>query len=273
MMRKTILFKGETLSFADSGKGRVVVLLHGFLGSSDIWKVSQQALATSFRVIVPDLPGHGNSSCYGYIHSMELMAKSVKFILDHLKLKRYVIIGHSMGGYVALAFAELFNDHLRGLCLFHSTAYADSEQKKIDRNRAIQLVKQDARVYTKDTIKQLFAAPFAKQQHNHIKFAQEIALNTSRRGIVACLEGMKDRPNRDIILNFARFPILMVIGRHDTVLSVQDLLTQSELIRNKSILLLEDAGHMGFLECPEVVHKTLLKFSRLCFRSLKKRQG
>src|SRR5689334_22537641 len=112
-MIKTALFKKDKVTFSDTGKGRVVVLLHGFLGSHEIWKDTIDDLSKSYRVIAIDLPGHGNTANFGYAHSMELMAKCVKTVMDFLKVKKYVIIGHSMGGYVALAFADLFPDNLR----------------------------------------------------------------------------------------------------------------------------------------------------------------
>lgn len=129
-MTKSTDFRGIQVSFNDVGKGRTVVLLHGFLGAKELWGATAKNLSRSYRVISIDLPGHGETPCIGYAHSMELMAKSVKAVMDHLKLKRYVIIGHSMGGYVALAFADLFPDNLKGLGLYHSTAYPDSEEKK-----------------------------------------------------------------------------------------------------------------------------------------------
>ena len=265
-MLKTISFHGETIAYNDMGKGRVIVLLHGFLGSHEIWNHTQLKLSKYFRVIAIDLPGHGKSACYGYVHSMDLMAKSVKCVMDHLKLKRYVIVGHSMGGYVGLAFSELYPDNLRGLCLFHSTAYPDSEQKKKDRSRAIKLVKSNARLYTRDTIKNLFATKNLSKLKQEVSFAQKIAFQTSKRGIVAALEGMKDRPSRDIMLNFAQYPIMMIIGRYDNILPMQILLNQSELIKRKYVLLLENEGHMGFLEAPDLTLKHLKRFARVCFK-------
>ena len=136
-MQKTTTFKKGIVAFSDNGKGKVVVLLHGYLGSKELWKGTIENLAKSYRVIAIDLPGHGLTHCFGYVHSMELMARCVKKVMDSLRLKKYVIIGHSMGGYAALAFAELFPENLRGLGLIHSTALADSEEKKKDRSRAI----------------------------------------------------------------------------------------------------------------------------------------
>lgn len=262
---KTALFKKENVGFSDRGKGRVVVLLHGFLGSHEIWEKTSNDLSKSYRVIAIDLPGHGATPCYGYVHSMELMAKCVKSVLDFLKLKRYVIIGHSMGGYVGLAFADLFPDNLKGLCLFHSTAYPDSEEKKKDRLRAIDLVKANKTVYTKNSIRNLFATKNLKYLGEEISFANKVARETSRRGIVAALNGMRDRPGRDIILGLVEYPIMMVIGEQDNVLPHEQLMEQSHLIKNKSILYLEHDGHFGFLESPKQCHKELRKFLRKCF--------
>lgn len=264
-MIKTTQFKKATVTFSDQGKGRVVVLLHGYLGSKEIWQSTIHNLAKSYRVIAIDLPGHGATPNIGYVHSMELMAKCVKKVMDDLRLKKYVIIGHSMGGYAALAFAELFPENLKGLCLFHSTALADSEEKKKDRNRAIKLVKADKRVYTRSTIQNLFATKNLKYLKDEIGFATKIALSTSKQGAVAALEGMKDRPNRDIILGLVEYPVMMVIGEHDNILPFESLLEQANTIKNKHVLYLEHDGHMGFLESPRVVNKAIRKFLRSCY--------
>lgn len=267
---KHILFRGESIAYTDAGKGRVIVLLHGFLGAKEIWETTQVALSKHFRIIAIDLLGHGKSSCYGYSHSIELLAKAVKCVMDSLKLKKYILVGHSMGGYAALAFAELFPDNLKGICLFHSTCYADSEEKKRDRTRAIKLVKADAKVYSKSTIKNLFAPSNLIKNKSEVSFAQKIGLKTSKRGIVNSLEGMKERPNRDIVMNFAEYPIMMIIGRYDPVLPMQILLNQSEIIQSKYILLLEKDGHMGFLENPNTCIKHLKRFFRASLKPQRK---
>ena len=264
-MIKTTTFKKGTVSFSDQGKERVVVLLHGYLGSKEIWEKNISELAKTFRVIAIDLPGHGQTACYGYVHSMELMAKCVKKVMDSLRLKKYVVVGHSMGGYTTLAFAELFPENLCGLCLCHSTPLPDSEEKKKDRARAIKLVKANKRVYTKDTIKNLFATKNLKYLKDEVSFATKIALSVSKQGAVASLEGMKDRPNRDIILGMVSYPVMMIIGEHDNILPYESLLAQSETIRNKHVLVLEHDGHMGFLESPLAVNKGLKKFVNKCF--------
>jgi pimeloyl-ACP methyl ester carboxylesterase len=264
-MLKTTKYKNEKVAFFDKGKGKVVVLLHGFLGSYKIWEQTINELSKSYRVIAIDLPGHGATECVGYAHSMDLMAKCVKSVLDSLRLKKYVIIGHSMGGYVGLAFADLYPDHLNGLCLYHSSSLSDSEEKKKDRLRAISAVKANRGIYTKTTIKNLFATKNLKYLKEEIAFATTIAKGTSKKGIIAALLGMKDRPRRDIILSLVKYPIMMVIGEQDNVLPYEQLLEQSNLIKNKSVLYLEHDGHMGFLESPRESNKALRKFLAKCF--------
>lgn len=264
-MIKTAFYKKEKITFSDTGSGRTVVLLHGFLGSHHIWEQTTKDLSKSYRVIAIDLPGHGATPCIGYAHSMDRMAACVKAVMNFLKLKKYVIIGHSMGGYVGLAFADLFPDSLKGLCLYHSTAYADSEEKKADRLRAIKLVKASKTIYTKSTIRNLFAAKNLKYLSEEINFAGSIAKSTGKQGIIAALHGMRDRPGRDIILGMVAYPIMMVIGEQDNVLPAQILLEQSQLIKNKTILYLEHDGHFGFLESPKQSNKALRSFLRKCF--------
>ena len=264
-MLKTTAFKKGKVTFSDTGKGRVVVLLHGFLGSHQIWEQTTTQLSKSYRVIAIDLPGHGNTDCFGYVHTMDLIAKCVKAVMDSLRLKKYVIIGHSMGGYVGLAYADLFPDNLKGLCLFHSSAYADSEEKKRDRTRSIKIVKANHKIYTTEVIKNLFATKNSKYLKTEIAFAQKIASKVSKRSIVAALEGMKDRPNRDLVLGMVHYPVMMVIGELDNVLPKDQLLEQSQLIKNKHLLYLEHDGHMGFLESPRVTLKALKKFIRACY--------
>jgi pimeloyl-ACP methyl ester carboxylesterase len=260
-----INFREGKIAYSSHGKGRAVVLLHGFLGSKEIWEETRNALAKHFKVICIDLPGHGHSDCYGYVHGMELMARSVKAVMDKLRCTKYVLVGHSMGGYAALAFAELFPENVKGLCLFHSTSYPDSEAKKKDRDVAIKSVKSNPNVFIRATIRNLFAEKNIAANKKQIALATEVADKTQRQGIVDALEGMKDRPKREIILSYADCPIQFIIGKHDNVLPYQTLLDQTKLCKHPHTLLLENSGHMGFLEQPDTCLKHLKKFLRVSF--------
>ncbi|MGZ3865677.1 MAG: alpha/beta fold hydrolase [Bacteroidia bacterium] len=259
-------FKEGKIAYTVSGKGRAVVLLHGFLGSKEIWEQTRVALAKQYKVICIDLPGHGQSDCYGYVHGMELMAKSVKAVMDKLHFKKYVLVGHSMGGYAGLAFAEIFPDHVKGICLFHSTSYADSEQKKLDRDKAIKAVKNNPQIYIRATISNLFVEKNIKYLKREINFATQIAAKTQRQGIVDALEGMKDRKARDIILRFADYPVQFIVGRYDNILPIDKLLEQTEFCKHPYALILEESGHMGFLEQTDACVKGLKRFFRKCFK-------
>ena len=259
-------FRKVKVRYSDKGKGRVIVLLHGFLESLDIFDEFSDRLSKSFRVIAIDLPGHGETPNIGYIHSMELMAECVKSVLDSLELRKYVVAGHSMGGYVALAFAELFPQHVSGLCIFHSTAMTDSEEKKKDRDRVAEIVKQDHTQFVSELIPKLFAKENISLLKEEVAAAKQIALSTSKEGIVAALKGMKERPSRELVLKNAKYPVLFIIGKQDAILAWDNLLLLTSLPKKSFQLVLEHVGHMGFYEAPEETFKALRKFAGMCFR-------
>ena len=258
-------FKKIKIHFTDTGKGRVLVLVHGFLGSHEIWHWFVKKLSKKFRVICIDLPGHGNTQCIGYYHSMELLAQSVKSVLDRVGVRRYVIVGHSMGGYAALAFAELFPENMSGLCLFHSMSYSDSVEKKKERERIIRIVKKEHQPYVNDAITSLFAFENLGKLKTELDKAKEIAAKVSKQAVINSLEGMKERKSRDMILKFAEYPILFILGKKDSVINYEIMYPQIGLCMYPSVLILEDAGHMGFYESPQETVTELEHFAMRCF--------
>ena len=142
-INRTLSFRRNDFAFKVKGKGRAILFLHGFLGSKEIWDDYVTRLAKNFRVISLDLPGHGKSQNLGYIHEMELIAKLIHALLQELKIRRVVLVGHSLGGYAALAFAEQFPDNLLGLILVNSTAKGDNKSKVASRNRLVKMLKKD----------------------------------------------------------------------------------------------------------------------------------
>jgi pimeloyl-ACP methyl ester carboxylesterase len=265
MNSNTVSFLKGNIHYYTQGKGRCIVLLHGFLGSSEIWKKIVPILSKSYKVVCIDLPGHGKSDCLGYAHSMELMADAVFAVLKKLRIIKCVMVGHSMGGYVTLAFAKKYPEYLKGFCLFHSTAHPDSEEKKKDRNKAIKIVRNNPRLFIKPMIKNLFAKRNIKYLSDEIKFATDIALKTPVQGIIAALVGMRDRPSYISVLSDANYPIMMIIGKQDNVLPYNVLLEQCELIKEKHCLFLEYDGHFGMLENPNATGIALRQFARKCF--------
>jgi pimeloyl-ACP methyl ester carboxylesterase len=265
---KFLVCRGAKIRYSDTGKGRALVLLHGFLESLEVWYGNGFAneLAKKFRVIAIDLPGHGKSDCVGYVQRMERMADVVKDVMDELRLRRYVIAGHSMGGYVALAFAEKYPDNLSGLCLFHSTALADSDEKKLDRDRAIRVVKRNPAKYTNQLVVGLFALANQRYFKREINWLRRMAGKTKKQGIVACLEGMKIRSNREVVLKFAQYPVQLIAGKRDNVIPFHTLEEQALLPKTARLVALDRVGHMGFIEAREVTLKKLRAFTGACYK-------
>lgn len=259
-------FKKIKVAYTDVGKGRVIVLLHGFLGSHDIWSEFSKKLSKRFRVIAIDLPGHGKTPSIGYYHSMELLAQSVKAVLDSIGVRRYVIAGHSMGGYTALAFAELYPENVSGICLVNSTSYADPEEKKRDRDRVIRLVKREHKYYVAEVVTSLFAPDNIEKLPEEVEKVRQIASGVTQQSIINSLEGMKERKSRDLILKFADYPVLFVIGKKDGVINYETMYPQMGLCKYPSVLMLEEAGHMAFYEASKQTLKELAVFSDRCFR-------
>ena len=126
----SFLYKNLNVHYSDQGTGNCIVLLHGFLEDLSMWDKVVEALKKTHRVICIDLLGHGKTENMGYIHTMEAQSNMIKQLLDSLNLNRCTLIGHSMGGYIALAFADMYPEYTSALCLMNSTALADNEEKK-----------------------------------------------------------------------------------------------------------------------------------------------
>lgn len=257
-----IQYKNSSVFFTSTGKGSAVVLLHGFLENSTMWNDISKVLSKKNRVICIDLLGHGNSKNIGYIHSMEDQANMVKAVLNYLRLRKYVLIGHSMGGYVALSFAQLFTKNVKGLCLLNSTALPDSKEKKIHRERAIKAVKQNHRTFVRIAIPMLFSEKNRNLLKQEIKKVTQEALKISVQGITAALEGMKIRKNLSSIYKNSDFPIQMIIGKQDPALEYSSLIKQT---KNTKVHVIEfPDGHMSHLENKPALISSLTSFVKNC---------
>jgi pimeloyl-ACP methyl ester carboxylesterase len=255
---KQIIYKNIAISYSDIGTGTAVVLLHGFIENKTMWKDLAPKLAEKNRVISIDLLGHGDSDCLGYVHSMEENAEIVKAVLSNLKIRKTIIIGHSMGGYVALAFAELYPQFIKGLVLLNSTAKEDSEERKINRDRAIKAVKQNYINFVRMSIVNLFSENNRDRLENEIEKVKLEALKTPLQGIIASLEGMKIRKDRQFILKESNFPKMLILGKKDGVLIYNENMTQIKNT-NAELITFPD-GHMSHIENKMDLEKVVLRF-------------
>lgn len=177
---------------------------------------------------------------------MELMAECVNAVLKHLKIRKYTLIGHSMGGYVALAYAEAYPDNIKGLCLINSTTKADSPEKKINRGRAILAVKENHKLFVKLSIANLFRPKNRTVYKKEIEAVKKEALKTPLQGIVAALEGMKIREDREVLLHFSPYKKMMILGKKDPILNYNSLINQTQ---NTDVRIVElPDGHMSHIE-------------------------
>lgn len=249
-MEKAISYGGTSLVFADNGKGNPVVLLHGYLESQEIWySFAEKLKKNGHRVITLDLPGHGLSGVAGEVHSMDFQAGAVLAVLNNLELEKCALVGHSMGGYVALTFAKNYPDRLAGLCLFHSTPNPDSDEKRSNRDREIELVKGGkVELIAKTNISMAFARENHKKFEEQIEEATLIAMETEPNGIIACLRGMQSRPDTNDILEKLKLPVLLIFGKKDSYISEEVAQAMAQRFSMHQTHFLESSGHMGFVE-------------------------
>lgn len=246
LQEKTCIYKNINVSFTDSGKGNAIILLHGFLENNTMWKDIVPILSKKNRVITIDLLGHGKTENLSYIHTMTEQAKMIKAVLDSLKLRKYHIIGHSLGGYITLAFTELFFNNLRGICLMNSTALTDSKERKQNRERAITMVKNNKDAFIKMAIPNLFTEESRVKHKQEIEFIKKEALKTSLQGVIASLEGMKNRKERSFILKNKNLKKLFIIGKKDPLLQHIELINQVKSTNTEVVKF--SSGHMSHVE-------------------------
>ncbi|MGH2665469.1 alpha/beta fold hydrolase [Flavobacterium sp.] len=259
---KQITYKNIQIGYSDTGKGPALVLLHGFLENATMWGFYMDVFAKNYRVITIDLLGHGRTECLGYIHTMEDMADAVHAVLNKLHIQEAVFTGHSMGGYVALAFAELYPNALKGMVLLNSTSYEDSEERKANRDRAIKCVKKDYTTFIRMSIANLFSEDNRERLDDTIEAVKIEALKNPLQGIVAALEGMKIRKNREVLLHLSSFPILLVLGEKDPVLNYEENKKQIDGT-NVQFASFPD-GHMTAIENRDELIPVLQDFFKMC---------
>lgn len=258
-------YEGKKISFFEKGSGEAIVLLHGFLENKCMWDNFVEELSKYYRVITVDLPGHGESESLGPVNEISGMADAVKAVLNRLKVKQCVIAGHSMGGYVSLAFAELFPKTTAGMVLFHSHASADTPEAKRNRDRTIEIIRESRQEFISRFIPDLFALQNRKKLSGEIEKLKTEARHIPKESIISSLRGMRDRRDRKTTLQQSDFPVLFIGGQQDDRIPIDLLLEQAKEPSHSELLLLQHTGHMGWLEQEETTVMAVKHFADRIF--------
>ncbi len=261
-------FQGKKIFYRTAGKGKTLLLLHGFLENQNIWNHYREMLSKDFKVITLDLPGHGQSEMLGETHSMEQMAQVAMHLLELLQINEFVVVGHSMGGYVSLALADMFPQSCKGFGLFHSHALADSTEAKINRGRAINVVRENHKDFISGFIPDLFALKNQEIYQKEIKALQEESRLMEKEGIIAALAGMRRRTDKMRLLKNTNVPVLFIIGKKDPRTPLDMMYNQISAAQHSEVLILENVAHMGFIEAREVCLNFIHDFVKHCYSAV-----
>lgn len=252
---------GIRLAYSDQGSGLPVVFLHGFPLNRSMWAPQVAALSGSARVVTIDLRGHGESDAPLWRYSMEEFADDVAALLTHLGLAQVVLVGLSMGGYVAFAFARRHADRLRGLVLTDTRAQADTEEGRGGRFRVAQAAQAKGPGAVADLmLPKLLAPATLGSRPALVTQVRAMIESMSVSGIAGDLMAMADRPDSVSLLPSLACPTLVVVGEQDQATPVADARLMAERIPGARLELIPDAGHLPNLEQPALFNERLARF-------------
>ncbi|MGL4909416.1 MAG: alpha/beta fold hydrolase [Bacteroidales bacterium] len=265
-MEKFIMHKSLPLRFASEGdklnNGTAIVLLHGYLETLEVWSEFAKSLAKLHFTVSVDLLGHGLSGSNPNENSMEQMSDAVHEVCKHLNLNKVLLVGHSMGGYVALAFAKKYEALTAAVCLFHSTPHADSDEKRLQRDREIEILRQGKKeLLAQQSIPLMFAKENRSNAYEAIADIEMGALLADDEGTIACLQGMKNREDMNAFLRQFTKPLLMIFGANDQHISPEVSEKLQADFPQAQCLILENSGHIGFIEEAEKAAESLVAFA------------
>lgn len=258
MTKNTFVYKNAKITYLHNTLNldkSTILCLHGFLENKAIFNfLFEDTYFDTYNLIAIDLLGHYESECIGFIHTMEDQAQMIHELVSQLKLKKINIIGHSLGGYVALAFYELYQKKVAKICLLNSTANADNPEKRVNRLRGIELVKKNTLVFIQMAIANLFDEKTRSKHSEKIEWLKQLALANKTQGLIANIHGMMDRKDRVFLLE-KKNRVFYISGIKDNIMPIENTREEVALYKNKFYEI--DGFHMLWLENPEIIKKIL----------------
>ena len=251
----TLQYKNTTINYQIQGQGPALILVHGFLESSKMWDSIIPNLTATHSVVTIDLPGHGLSGNLGQIHSMELMAAIVQSVLDTHNIKSAIAVGHSMGGYVFLALAQLNPAYISKLILLNSSPYPDNMERLKSRRQALKLLKTIPDKFISMAITNLFAVQNQERLSTQISSLKQEALAMNLEGITAAIRGMMQRPNRSMVLKQYGVNAAIIASEEDPLIPIA--LIRELARKNGNLFIALPGGHMSTYEHPKLSAKAI----------------
>lgn len=256
------------IAYSKNGTGKVLFLLHGFPESASLWDGIIPALAKHFTVIAMDTPGSGDSHLPSTPVSIPQLAIAIKTILDHEGITEAVLAGHSMGGYMALAFAEQYPSYVKGLSLVHSTATADDDERKLKRLRAIEIIKKGGKdAFMREVIPSYFSSHFKATKGTVVTHQVQRGIQLSDESMIAYYEAMMHRSDTRKVIKELNCPFQMIIGKEETIAPMPLLLEQGAMAAISFVSIYADCLHMSMLEQPDLLTNDLINFTLYCHQS------
>ena len=258
----------DELAYYDQGKGeQTILLIHGFGEDHAIWKNQIEFLSSHYRVIAPNLPGvHCKPLAlhHSQAPNIRMYVEVLHELMHHLQIEQYYIIGHSMGGYIGLSFADYYVNHVQGLLLFHSTTYEDNEAKKTSRMKVAEFIQEwGVSKYLETATPNLFGDAFKKTNPGVIQNVIESGSSISQEAMIQFVFAMRNRKAMTHLLKQSNLPVWMIVGEADLAVPIQDSLEQIKLLPSSNSLVLNNVGHMGMFEATNQVNE----FIHQCIQS------
>lgn len=251
------------LNYTDDGPGPVVVLIHGFPLDHTIWDNQRGSIGSVYRVIAPDLRGHGETAAPEGIYTMDAMADDVIELLDALGIREPVAIGgHSMGGYVALSIAARYPERLRALMLVSTRAGADSPtaaRGREDLAREVETSGSVAKV-ADAMLPKLLAVTTRDRRPDLVLKVREIMERTVSRAVAGALRGMAVRSDRTADLPEITAPTLVLAGAEDQLIPLDDSRQMADALPDARLVVIPDAGHLPSMENPAATDEAMMQF-------------
>ena len=235
-------------SYLEGGEGPCMVFIHGYMETKEIWLDFAAKYTISYKVIIVDIPGYGESTLTSAVNSMDNIAAVIYQILVLNKISRAIFIGHSMGGYVSLALLDKYPSSVKAIVMINSISSIDDDRKRKDRIKEINLIKKGKKdLLIKFAIPNSYLFKYRNKYKKQIKATINKAINISNENLIAHIMGINKRPDRSGVLLSSKLPYIMIHGKKDAIFS-EEIMNLNFILHKSNFIFVSDSAHMSFIE-------------------------